>query len=114
MMLHALPLLLLAGKAACLAVVTVPPPGDGIQRGPSSFSSSSSSSSSISCDLRYCDGSTSWCHYWAGITTYDPTLGPLPGETLTSIGLCGKTVSSVTWTPTPASVVHPTSLSLNF
>lgn len=89
--------LLLVGTAAAMAVPTTaapyptaPPP------------SPTSSSSSISCDIRYCDGSTSWCHYWAGITTYDPTLGPLPGETRTALGKCGRTTSSATYTPTPS------------
>jgi hypothetical protein len=42
----------------------------------------------INCDNRYCDGTTSWCFYWGGVTSYDLTLGPVPGETRTALGLC--------------------------
>ncbi|KAH8175913.1 hypothetical protein LIA77_04331 [Sarocladium implicatum] len=59
----------------------------------------------LDCDIEYCDGSTSWCHYWAGMTTYDPTLGPLPGETRVPVGLCGsETFPAVT---VPTSVPYP-------
>ncbi|KAF4977372.1 hypothetical protein FZEAL_6084 [Fusarium zealandicum] len=45
---------------------------------------------SIKCDYKYCDEyGTSWCFHFVPITTVDPTLGPLPGETRTSLGLCG-------------------------
>jgi hypothetical protein len=89
-------ILLLAGTVASLALPTAL-----ITYPPTNQLAPTSSISSISCDIRYCDGSTSWCHYWAGITSYDPTLGPLPGETRTSLGLCGKTISSATYTATP-------------
>lgn len=42
----------------------------------------------IDCHYRYCESSTSWCFYWAGVTGYDISLGPIPGETRTSIGTC--------------------------
>ncbi|KAL2213582.1 hypothetical protein CC79DRAFT_1362391 [Sarocladium strictum] len=91
-------ILLLVGTAASIAVPTTlvtHPTLPAIQDFPLS--------SSISCDNRYCDGSTSWCFYWAGITTYDPTLGPLPGETRRSLGRCGKTTTETTYAsyPTP-------------
>ncbi|KAF4463860.1 hypothetical protein FALBO_9312 [Fusarium albosuccineum] len=47
-------------------------------------------SPTIKCDYKYCDEKgTSWCFHFVPFTTIDPTLGPLPGETRTSIGLCG-------------------------
>ena len=55
-----------------------------------------STSLTFDCSYEYCDGQTSWCFYWGGITGYDVSLGPLPGEVRTSIGLCGSAVSS--WT----------------
>lgn len=43
---------------------------------------------SIDCHKRYCESSTLWCFYWAGMTGYDVSLGPLPGETRTSVDTC--------------------------
>ncbi|KAM0559659.1 hypothetical protein ACHAPJ_004183 [Fusarium lateritium] len=47
------------------------------------------------CDYEYCDEkSVSWCFHFVPFTAIDPTKGPLPGETRTSIGVCGaKTVA---------------------
>ena len=45
----------------------------------------------IACDYAYCDGTSSWCFYWAGVTAYDPQRGPIPGETRTNIGPCSVT-----------------------
>ncbi|PHH63029.1 hypothetical protein CDD81_6360 [Ophiocordyceps australis] len=45
------------------------------------------------CDYAYCDGSSSWCFYWAGVTGYDPSRGPVPGEVRTLIGTCGSSPS---------------------
>lgn len=63
--------------------LTTPAPGD--------------PSTPVSCHYKYCDGSTSWCLYWAGITAYDLTHGPQPGERRTDIGPCPVP----TTTPTP-------------
>lgn len=49
---------------------------------------------SLKCDLSYCDASISWCHYWAGMTSYDLNLGPQPGEVRTSVGECGAVATS--------------------
>lgn len=43
---------------------------------------------SIDCHYRYCESSTSWCFYWGGVTGYDVSRGPIPGETRTSLGTC--------------------------
>ena len=51
--------------------------------------------SSVACDYEYCDGISSWCFYWAGVTGYDPLQGPLPGETRSPLGLCNTAVPSV-------------------
>lgn len=58
----------------------------------------------LNCDYEYCDGSTSWCFYWAGISSYDPTLGPLPGESRTSVGTCAYPPK----TPAPPAPPAPT------
>ena len=63
-------------------------------------------STSLSCDVEYCDGSTSWCHFWAGMTSYDPTLGPLPGETRVPVGLCGNPTFPAVTVPTSAPVLR--------
>ncbi|KAK7225953.1 hypothetical protein V2G26_013956 [Clonostachys chloroleuca] len=43
---------------------------------------------SVSCSYEYCDGTSSWCYYWAGITAYDPSRGPIPGVTRSPLGSC--------------------------
>lgn len=55
---------------------------------------------SIKCDYSYCDGSVSWCFYWGGITSYDVSLGPVPGETRTSVGECAPATAA----PEPTAV----------
>lgn len=82
-----LPLLLLTSLATTMSapVITPPPPEP---------------TTSLNCHYEFCDGSTSWCWYWAGVSSYDPTLGPLPGERRTSVGSCQY--SSKTLPPPPA------------
>ncbi|KAL7943573.1 hypothetical protein V8C42DRAFT_329444 [Trichoderma barbatum] len=41
----------------------------------------------IHCDNSYCVNGTSYCHYWAGISTWN-TDGPSPGEVVTTMGIC--------------------------
>ncbi|KAH7329258.1 hypothetical protein B0I35DRAFT_473872 [Stachybotrys elegans] len=41
------------------------------------------------CGNEICDGTTSWCFYWAGVTGYDRSLGPIPGVTRRPLGPCG-------------------------
>ncbi|KAJ6446323.1 multidrug resistance protein 1 [Purpureocillium lavendulum] len=48
----------------------------------------------VACDYTYCDGSSSWCFYWGGVTSYDMSRGPVPGETRIKLGPCGATVTS--------------------
>ncbi|RDA86754.1 hypothetical protein CP532_4208 [Ophiocordyceps camponoti-leonardi (nom. inval.)] len=48
----------------------------------------------LTCDYSYCDGSSSWCFYWAGITSYDVSRGPVPGETRVGLGPCGAAVTT--------------------
>ncbi|PON20458.1 hypothetical protein TGAM01_v210689 [Trichoderma gamsii] len=43
--------------------------------------------SSIHCDITYCVNGTSFCHFWAGITTWHMS-GPSPGELKTTLGSC--------------------------
>ncbi|KAK1457557.1 hypothetical protein CCUS01_09671 [Colletotrichum cuscutae] len=43
---------------------------------------------SVNCEYKYCDSNTQYCMYWAGVTGYDPSLGPIPGMTRTSLGAC--------------------------
>jgi hypothetical protein len=46
---------------------------------------------SFDCDYSYCgeDDDVLWCFRFIPFTTINPTLGPLPGETRVSIGMCG-------------------------
>jgi hypothetical protein len=62
---------------------------------------------SIDCHYRYCESSTSWCYYWAGVTGYDVSLGPLPGETRTALGVCDPATGAAA--PEP-SVTQPAAL----
>ncbi|KFH47958.1 hypothetical protein ACRE_012550 [Hapsidospora chrysogenum ATCC 11550] len=55
----------------------------------------------LACDLNFCDGKTSWCFYWAGVTSWDPTHGPIPGESLTAIGPCTLNFGPPIPTPMP-------------
>ncbi|KAI1799509.1 hypothetical protein F4811DRAFT_568137 [Daldinia bambusicola] len=57
------------------------------------FSSSASSSRTRSsftgyCDYSYCNSGSKVCFYWAGITSWDVSRGPVPGEVPTIIGTC--------------------------
>ncbi|KAK6866161.1 hypothetical protein PG995_002689 [Apiospora arundinis] len=47
-----------------------------------------SSSSTLRCDDEFCSDGSSWCVYWAGITSWDASKGPVPGEKATTIGTC--------------------------
>ena len=92
-------LLLLAASAAALVV-----PKDGnanVQRAVTTAPTTTAAPSlTVHCDDQWCDGSTSWCLYWAGITSYNPTIGPFPGEVATQIGTCGPDVPVATTTAT--------------
>ncbi|KAF4824017.1 hypothetical protein CGCTS75_v010218 [Colletotrichum tropicale] len=44
--------------------------------------------SSIECDHQWCQNGASMCAYWAGVTGFDPSRGPIPGETVTNLGPC--------------------------
>ena len=48
----------------------------------------SGASTSIRCDDEFCSDGSSWCVYWAGITSWDASKGPVPGEKATIIGTC--------------------------
>ncbi|KAL7818073.1 hypothetical protein V8C44DRAFT_355449 [Trichoderma aethiopicum] len=41
----------------------------------------------LRCDITYCVNGTSYCHFWAGVTTWQKT-GPSPGELVTTLGVC--------------------------
>lgn len=42
---------------------------------------------SVHCDITYCVNGTSFCHFWAGISTWHIS-GPSPGELRTTLGSC--------------------------
>ncbi|RKL01888.1 hypothetical protein BFJ68_g12123 [Fusarium oxysporum] len=46
---------------------------------------------SFDCDYSYCgeDDDVLWCFRFIPFTAINPTLGPLPGETRVSMGMCG-------------------------
>ncbi|KAI0597663.1 hypothetical protein F4775DRAFT_593132 [Biscogniauxia sp. FL1348] len=58
--------------------------------GPPSTTAAPTSTSTFTgyCDYRYCASGTSICIYWAGYTSWDVSLGPIPGEIPTAIGTC--------------------------
>ncbi|KJZ79018.1 hypothetical protein HIM_01791 [Hirsutella minnesotensis 3608] len=71
---------------------------------PPAVSPSPTVSMPLMCDYAYCDGTSSWCFYWAGVTSYDIFRGPVPGETRVPLGVCGSGAhSSPMTTPTPRS-----------
>ncbi|UKZ77204.1 hypothetical protein TrVFT333_004923 [Trichoderma virens FT-333] len=41
----------------------------------------------VHCDITYCVNGTSYCHFWAGISTWKMS-GPSPGEVVTTMGVC--------------------------
>ncbi|KAI1467102.1 uncharacterized protein F4812DRAFT_465212 [Daldinia caldariorum] len=57
---------------------------------PLSSTSSSRSRSSFTghCDYSFCNSGSKVCFYWAGITSWDVSRGPVPGEVPTIIGTC--------------------------
>lgn len=41
------------------------------------------------CQYTYCDEHDSkWCHYWASVTAYNQSVGPVPAETRIFLGSC--------------------------
>ncbi|KAI5928378.1 hypothetical protein F4810DRAFT_705318 [Camillea tinctor] len=56
--------------------------------GPPPTTSAPASTFTGYCDYNYCQNGTSICFYWAGYTSWDVSLGPIPGEIPTSIGTC--------------------------
>ncbi|GKT46670.1 uncharacterized protein ColSpa_06851 [Colletotrichum spaethianum] len=51
---------------------------------------------SVDCKYKYCNSNTQYCTYWAGITGWDPSLGPIPGMTHTSLGSCQVPATDLT------------------
>ncbi|KAL7956236.1 hypothetical protein V8C34DRAFT_306728 [Trichoderma compactum] len=45
------------------------------------------SAAAIHCDITYCVNGTSFCHFWAGASTWKMS-GPSPGEVVTTMGVC--------------------------
>ncbi|CRK05976.1 hypothetical protein BN1723_001657 [Verticillium longisporum] len=54
----------------------------------------SPSTSSVLCNPTYCQDSTLYCHYWAGVTGWDVSLGLVPGMQRSSIGECEPVTGS--------------------
>ncbi|KZL85604.1 hypothetical protein CI238_05464 [Colletotrichum incanum] len=59
-------------------------------------SASAPSRASIDCKYKYCNSNTQYCIHWAGVTGWDPSLGPIPGMTQTSLGVCQVPVTNNT------------------
>jgi hypothetical protein len=55
------------------------------------------------CDNAFCSEGSRWCFYWGGVSSYDVTLGPIPGETHTILGACTNVTTTY-----PGSVVTRT------
>lgn len=61
----------------------------------------------FTCHMQYCDGSTSWCLFWGGLTTFDGRHGPVPGETRAPLGLCQPATLTL---PVSQASAEPTSV----
>ncbi|KAK1727949.1 hypothetical protein CaCOL14_009953 [Colletotrichum acutatum] len=69
---------------------------------------------SVDCKYKYCDSRIQYCMYWAGVTGYDPSLGPIPGMTRTSLGACQAPPTAVdNDTTVPTTMVTKTCKSSN-
>ncbi|KAL6908400.1 hypothetical protein GGI43DRAFT_392640 [Trichoderma evansii] len=51
------------------------------------ISTAGPTATSVHCDITYCVNGTSFCHFWAGISTWHMS-GPSPGELRTTLGSC--------------------------
>ncbi|KOS19396.1 hypothetical protein ESCO_000742 [Escovopsis weberi] len=49
--------------------------------------------SPIHCDVAYCSNGTSYCHFWAGVSSWNHA-GPQPGEVRTALGSCNAGVQT--------------------
>ncbi|KAI1460610.1 hypothetical protein F4805DRAFT_369262 [Annulohypoxylon moriforme] len=50
------------------------------------------------CDYSFCNQGTKVCFYWAGVTSWDVSRGPLPGEIPTMLGPCDNGTAAATAT----------------
>lgn len=57
------------------------------------------------CDQTLCSQGMKWCFYWGGITSYDVSQGPIPGETHTVLGSCSDVTT--TWPESVVTRAHP-------
>ncbi|KAJ0286913.1 hypothetical protein COL940_002803 [Colletotrichum noveboracense] len=48
----------------------------------------------VDCSYKFCQDSTSYCMYWAGVTGWDVSLGAIPGMQRTSLGNCEAPTST--------------------
>ncbi|KAI1096561.1 hypothetical protein F5B19DRAFT_488517 [Rostrohypoxylon terebratum] len=55
---------------------------------------SSTSSFTGKCEYSFCDQGTDVCFYWAGVTSWDVSRGPLPGVIPTMLGPCETGVAT--------------------
>ncbi|KAI0902140.1 hypothetical protein F4806DRAFT_490612 [Annulohypoxylon nitens] len=46
------------------------------------------------CEYSFCNQGTNICFYWAGVTSWDVSRGPLPGEIPTMLGPCETEVAT--------------------
>ncbi|RCI10314.1 hypothetical protein L249_8441 [Ophiocordyceps polyrhachis-furcata BCC 54312] len=99
LLLHTLLLSLSYSSSSVVVVFALPGPANTVT--PTTTSSPPAATTTrppvslpLTCDYSYCDGSSSWCFYWAGITSYDVSRGPVPGETRVGLGPCGVTATT--------------------
>ncbi|KAF6839796.1 hypothetical protein CPLU01_01668 [Colletotrichum plurivorum] len=98
-------LLLLKVNSVLAAVLPKPGPSSTLVTAPTAVINSTITAfikptPSVDCSYKWCQNSTSFCLYWAGITGYDPSLGPIPGMVHTSIGSCAPPNVTSTFTST--------------
>ncbi|KAF4123500.1 hypothetical protein GMORB2_6201 [Geosmithia morbida] len=96
-MLNILTIAMASAAAAATVPVTVPNMTitPGLTPSPTSTSTLTPTPTIYTCHMQYCDGSTSWCVYWGGLTSFDSNHGPLPGETRAQLGACTPAVVTV-------------------
>jgi hypothetical protein len=63
---------------------------------------------SVECHYKYCDNGTEWCVYWGGVTGWDPSKGPVPGMTRTSLSGCPIVVTEAVVDTTTTTFVTST------
>ncbi|KAI1213098.1 uncharacterized protein F4807DRAFT_457183 [Annulohypoxylon truncatum] len=71
---------------------------------PQVLDSSTTTSFTGRCEYSFCYQGTNVCFYWAGVTSWDVSRGPLPGEIPTMLGPCESVVTTAATTAAATTV----------